>query len=866
MATESKWHKTSIDLTRNKKSRKACLKCPWFKKFEQGKTDSINFCVGGYGLVPAEVMIVGEAPGWPEANARPHQLHPFMGDDSYILDFLLKKANLTRRQFYITNAIKCKPLQYGKVPIDIVNRCATHLWCEIEMVQPKLIIALGADALKALTGRPLSITQERGFRRTFGDFINLEKIGLAESNWLDLEDDFGDIWIYPMRHPHLLYKDPRWLSTFKFDFKEIKRLMKKGFPDHNQPPKAKVTTTIERFEEFYKAILKAPAYSVDTETTSTSIVNMETLCISFSWGRKNTWVVPLRCKGNKKFWQSNAEKIIRKKLNRVFRKENVCRIAQNFKFDYNVLRVEGFGEVYFEFDTMTAHHIVDECSPYDLENVANFYGLDLGYWPDSIWKYTPRNKKAQFADIPDQVIWQYTGTDAWATWELGKPNGGLVRTELEKNPNLVRLVNEVTFPLSYPLADMEYHGVKLDIERIEKLEKVYQRKLKMITGRLRVLANKEDFNPFSPKQVIDLLFNKLKMTPRGLTPGRQPKTDADVLEIMLREERSPKKRTILRLITLARSYRATISRELQGLRKLAPDGNVRTTYLIPGTRTGRLSSIGPDLQNIKRGPEIRNCFTVEDDSLFGGGDYKAIELRQASLLSGDPEMLNIFEKDIDFHTFTTAQVRKISEEEVTYEQRARGKAVVFGGIMFGRSIQTMADEYDLPYEEVEEMMEGIMELYHVFADWREANVREAREKFYLETAFWKRVRHFPAFEMIADKRLAKVQRMRNQLGREFKRMVEKTVRECYNFRISSPAADWVNKGIIRLHERLREENLKTYCMMQVHDALYLRIFKKEVLYVRQCIKEEMETTLRYKGNRLKLEFDIEMGRCWDEKE
>ena len=411
-------------------------------------------------------------------------------------------------------------------------------------------------------------------------------------------------------------------------------------------------------------------------------------------------------------------------------------------------------------------------------------------------------------------------------------------TEQLKKENIHGLYNDLELPLVEVLYEAETAGFKIDAEMLDELSSDFEKRINDITKEIKAIAG-EDFNPRSPKQLGEVLFDKL-----GLDGGKKNRhgysTGADILEEL------EDKHEIVPLILEYRKLYKLNSTYVEGFKKLMDKDThlVHTTFYQTMTTTGRLSSREPNLQNIPvrdaEGKELRKLFISSfEGGKIVGADYSQIELRLLAHFSESEELIDAYNKGIDIHTLTASQVFGVPIEEVTKEMRSRSKAVNFG-IIYGISDYGLSKQLKVSVKKAGEYINKYFEMYPGIKAYMDSNVKMAREKGYVCT-------------LLGRKRYIREINSPNYQQRSFGE------RAAMNMPLQGTAADIIKIAMLKVSNRIKEENLKSKLILQVHDELLVDTAPDEVEAVKKILKEEMESAVKL---RVPLVAETECGTRW----
>lgn len=547
--------------------------------------------------------------------------------------------------------------------------------------------------------------------------------------------------------------------------------------------------------------------SLDTETTSTSAIDAELVGLSFSVAEHEAYYVAVPSNQN----EAQAMVNIFKPL---YENEDIVKVGQNIKYDYMVLRRYGIDLQGPMFDTMLAHYIVQpelrHNMDYMAETLLNYKTIHI----DELIGQKGKNQKSM-RDLSPAEICDYASEDADITLQL--------RNVLEPQLKEVggeRLFYDIEMPLVKVLADMELNGVCLDTESLTETRRVFTERMQAYERHAYELAG-EEFNISSPKQVGDILFEKMKIIDKAKkTKTGQYVTSEEVL--MQLKDRAP----IVEDILNYRGMKKLLSTYVEALPKLINPrtGHIHTSFNQAVTATGRLSSSDPNLQNIPvrddDGKEIRKCFIPEAGCRFFSADYSQIELRIMAHLSGDENMIEAFREGFDIHRATAAKIWKENIDDVTDEQRKKAKQANFG-IIYGITTYGLAQRMGIENGEARQLIDDYFRTFPKVQAYMEEAKEQAREKGYAETMFGRR-RYLPDITS------------RNGTVRGF------AERNAINAPIQGSEADIIKIAMIRIWRRFKDENIRSKMILQVHDELNFSVYPEEVEQVGQIVIEEMQ--------------------------
>ena len=566
--------------------------------------------------------------------------------------------------------------------------------------------------------------------------------------------------------------------------------------------------------------------SIDTETTSTDAISAELVGLSFSVEEKKAFYVAI---------PANYEEAL--KIVQIFKplyeSDKIMKIGQNIKYDYEVLTKYGVTLQGKMFDTMIAHYLIQPELHHNMDYMAETL---LGYQTIHIEELLgPKGKKQKnMRDLSPADIYEYAAEDADITLRLKN-----VLEPRLKELGVEELFWNIEMPLVRVLADMELNGVCLDTEALQDTSKIFTERMKQYEQEIYKEAG-EEFNISSPKQVGDILFGKMQILdkPKKTKTG-QYVTSEEVLQSL--ESKNP----IVRNILNYRRMKKLLSTYIDALPKLINPrtGHIHTSFNQALTATGRLSSSGPNLQNIPvrtdDGKEIRKCFIPEEGCLFFSADYSQIELRIMAHLSKDENMMEAFREGHDIHRATAAKIWHEDIDKVTDAQRKKAKQANFG-IIYGITTSGLAQRMDIPNGEAKELIEGYFRTFPKVQAYMEQAKEEARAKGYAETLFHRR-------RYLADIN------SRNATVRGF------AERNAINAPIQGTEADIIKVAMVRIWERFKKEGIRSKMILQVHDELNFSVFPEEREQVERIVIEEMQNA--YPLN-VPLIADAGWGKNW----
>ena len=547
--------------------------------------------------------------------------------------------------------------------------------------------------------------------------------------------------------------------------------------------------------------------SLDTETTSTAPIDAELVGLSFSVEPHQAFYVPVPAN------REEAQRIVNI-FKEVYEDPKIQKIGQNLKYDLEVLSNYGVTLQGDMFDTMLAHYVLQPELRHNMDYLAEVY---LNYQTIHIEELIgPRGKgQRNMRDLSPQQVYEYAAEDADITLQLK-----LVLEEKLKESGFASLFYDIEMPLMPVLAEMEMNGVLIDTNSLKETSKLFTERMLALEQEIYRLAG-EEFNISSPKQVGDILFDKLKIVEKA----KKTKTGQYVTsEEVLQQLRS--KHPIIDNILAYRGLKKLLGTYVDALPQLINKrtGHIHTSFNQAVTATGRLSSSDPNLQNIpvrgEDGKEIRKCFIPEPGCQFFSADYSQIELRVMAHLSGDEHMMQVFREGKDLHAATAATIYKKPIEEVSRDERTKSKRANFG-IIYGITVFGLAERLEISRDEARNLIDGFFETFPQVHNYMEQQKQLARERGYAETLFHRR-RYLPDITS------------NNATVRNF------AERNAINAPIQGSAADIIKVAMIRIYRRFKAEGLRSKMILQVHDELNFSVYPEERQRVEQIVLEEMQ--------------------------
>ncbi len=588
--------------------------------------------------------------------------------------------------------------------------------------------------------------------------------------------------------------------------------------------------TLEKLHALAAKLAPLREFAIDTETTGIHTIDSDLVGISLAWDVSQAAYIPVMSV----YGTPLPLDAVRAALGPICANPAVTKVGHNLKYDLNILRNSGIDLAGPLFDTMIAAFVVDPLrTTFGMDKlVRDLFDHDMIPITDLIGKGRDQLRMDQ---VPlDQVV-EYASEDADYTWRMYRyfaPRLGPAGVEA--------LFRETEMPLVRVLAQMEQEGISLDADFLRQLGTKLQKRIEELSDSVQAAVGAR-FNIDSPKQLAEVLFDKLQMRVVRRTRTSRS-TDAETLETLAAETSHPALEQILEYREMQK-LKSTYIDALPNARSKRT-GRVHTHYHQTGAITGRLSSSDPNLQNIPirtpLGAEIRRAFVPRDaDHLLISADYSQIELRILADFSGDEALRQAFAEDRDIHAFVAAQVNSVPIDQVTKEQRARAKAVNFG-IIYGQTAFGLARGTGMGRSEAQEFIDAYFRRYARIRAFMDKCIADARRDGYVKTILGRRR---PILDIDSRNRVAKAQA---------ERLAVNTV-------IQGSAADLIKRAMIALDRRIREENLPMRMLLQVHDELVFESPRTEVDRMRPIILSEMSNAMKLG---VPLKVDSGVGTNW----
>lgn len=591
---------------------------------------------------------------------------------------------------------------------------------------------------------------------------------------------------------------------------------------------------------------------VDLETTSLNTMQCDIVGIALSTKENTGWYIPVSDRVEEhntdaqhslfEVQESAAEyssdymsvHTVLQRLRPFLENPDVPKIGQNLKFDALILRRYDVVISPVGFDTMLASYLLDADKPHNMDALALRW---MNYSPISITTLIGEKKNGSMKDAPLEKVAEYAAEDADVTITLRN----ILYTELEKN-NLLTLAETIEFPVSEVLTQMEYNGIKITTEALSEISAMIKTEVERLRKDI-FLISEQEFNIDSPKQVGEILFDKLKI-PGGKKTKTGYSTDVSVLSELAADY------PVAGMILEHRQLQKLQSTYVEALPKMVnpQTGRIHTTYNQTIAGTGRLSSVEPNLQNIPirtaLGRSIRRAFIPSDtnNAVLLSCDYSQIELRIMAYISRDETLMHAFQHGLDIHSATAAKLFSVPLSEVSSSQRRIAKTVNFG-IMYGQGSFGLAQQLSISRKEAKTIIDQYFTNYPRIREYFDTTLESVRSKGYAETLCGRR-RYF------------------SNINSNNATIRQSTERAAINMPIQGTAADMMKIAMIQVHKRMKQEKVRSLMLLQIHDELVFDVPNDEIELMKTLVVETMQNALALGDVPVLVEAGI--GKNWDE--
>ena len=653
---------------------------------------------------------------------------------------------------------------------------------------------------------------------------NVELVSLKED--VDLKLDFKDLL-------KLTPNDEELEKIFtELEFKALDKSKEEETPKKDS--KYETILSEKDLKKWINKINKSKVFALDTETDSVDTVSANLIGISISVSENEGCYIPIGHSYDGCPNQLKMDYVI-KTFGPAIEQNQKKIVGQNLKFDIPILSRHGINITEFCSDTMLMSYVLNSTATrHGMDRLADYY---LNY---TTTKYTDvtgtASKQISFSEVKLDVATDYASEDADITLRLYN----VLAPMLKDKPTQEKLLHDIEYPLVHVLARVEQNGAKIDKNKLSKHSKELSKKIDELSSQAFRIAG-EEFNLDSPKQLLEILYEKQGLPVLKKTPKGQPSTNEDTLQRLSEEYELPK--IILQYRTLAK-LKSTYTDSLINIENPKTE-RIHTSYQQAVTSTGRLSSTEPNLQNIPiktaEGRRIREAFVPEKGNVLISADYSQIELRIMAHLSKDENLTHAFNNDIDVHSSTAAEVFGVSIDDVTQDQRRSAKAINFG-LMYGMSAFGLTRQLGIPRGEAQEYLDTYFARYTGVRDYMDNIKAQAKEDKYVETIMGRRL-------------------YLNEINAANARLRQGAERAAINAPLQGSAADIIKKAMLDIDNLILNKMSDVKMIMQVHDELVFECPKNNADKVMEKMKDTMEQTVELN---IPLIAEAAIGSNWNE--
>ena len=685
-------------------------------------------------------------------------------------------------------------------------------------------IIANAESIKGVVGENL--------RNSLADLDrNVDLVSLRDD--VDIETDFKDLLEFngdqeklDKIFSDLEFKKPADNSSQKVDSKKDNLNEKKN--------NYQTVLTKKELNDWADKIDACKVFAIDTETDSLDTISANLVGISLSVNEGSGCYIPIG-HNYENCPNQPSLKLVQDSVGKAIEKNKEKAVGQNLKFDIPILSRHGIHLDKFHADTMLMSYVLNSTATrHGMDKLASYY-LDYETIKFSDVAGTA-SKQISFSEVDIAVATNYAAEDADITLRLFNKLSSL----LKGKKGQIKLLQEIEYPLVHVLAAVEQNGAKIDKNKLAAHSQELSEKISELTSQAFAIAG-EEFNLDSPKQLLEILYDKLQLPVLKKTPKGQPSTNEETLQRLSEEYDLPK--IILQYRTLAK-LKSTYTDSLIKIEN-PKTKRIHTSYQQAITSTGRLSSTEPNLQNIPiktaEGRRIREAFVPEKGNVLISADYSQIELRIMAHLSKDKNLTNAFNAGLDVHSATAAEVFGVSLESVTEDQRRSAKAINFG-LMYGMSAFGLTRQLDIPRAEAQKYLDTYFERYTGVKDYMANTKAQAKEDMYVETLMGRRL-------------------YLNEINAANGLRRQAAERAAINAPLQGSAADIIKKAMIDINGFLKKEIPETKMIMQVHDELIFETPEKSADDVLNLMKNMMEAAVKLD---IPLIADAAIGKNWNE--
>jgi DNA polymerase-1 len=685
-------------------------------------------------------------------------------------------------------------------------------------------IIANAESIKGVVGENLRNSLAELDRNV--DLVSLRDDVDIETDFKDLLEFNGDQEKLDKIFSDLEFKKPADNSSQKVDAKKDNLKEKKN--------NYQTVLTKKELNDWADKIDACKVFAIDTETDSLDTITANLVGISLSVDEGSGCYIPIG-HNYENCPNQPSLKLVQDSIGKVIEKNKEKAVGQNLKFDIPILSRHGIHLDKFHADTMLMSYVLNSTATrHGMDKLASYY-LDYETIKFSDVAGTA-SKQISFSEVDIAVATNYAAEDADITLRLFNKLSSL----LKGKKGQIKLLQEIEYPLVHVLAAVEQNGAKIDKNKLAAHSQELSEKISELTSQAFAIAG-EEFNLDSPKQLLEILYDKLQLPVLKKTPKGQPSTNEETLQRLSEEYDLPK--IILQYRTLAK-LKSTYTDSLIKIEN-PKTKRIHTSYQQAITSTGRLSSTEPNLQNIPiktaEGRRIREAFVPEKGNVLISADYSQIELRIMAHLSKDKNLTNAFNAGLDVHSATAAEVFDVSLESVTEDQRRSAKAINFG-LMYGMSAFGLTRQLDIPRAEAQKYLDTYFERYTGVKDYMANTKAQAKEDMYVETLMGRRL-------------------YLNEINAANGLRRQAAERAAINAPLQGSAADIIKKAMIDINGFLKKEIPETKMIMQVHDELIFETPEKSADDVLNLMKNMMEAAVKLD---IPLIADAAIGKNWNE--
>jgi DNA polymerase-1 len=685
-------------------------------------------------------------------------------------------------------------------------------------------IIANAESIKGVVGENLRNSLAELDRNV--DLVSLRDDVDIETDFKDLLEFNGDQEKLDKIFSDLEFKKPADNLSQKVDSKKDNLKEKKN--------NYQTVLTKKELNDWADKIDACKVFAIDTETDSLDTITANLVGISLSVNEGSGCYIPIG-HNYENCPNQPSLKLVQDSIGKVIEKNKEKAVGQNLKFDIPILSRHGIHLDKFHADTMLMSYVLNSTATrHGMDKLASYY-LDYETIKFSDVAGTA-SKQISFSEVDIAVATNYAAEDADITLRLFNKLSSL----LKGKKGQIKLLQEIEYPLVHVLAAVEQNGAKIDKNKLAAHSQELSEKISELTSQAFAIAG-EEFNLDSPKQLLEILYDKLQLPVLKKTPKGQPSTNEETLQRLSEEYDLPK--IILQYRTLAK-LKSTYTDSLIKIEN-PKTKRIHTSYQQAITSTGRLSSTEPNLQNIPiktaEGRRIREAFVPEKGNVLISADYSQIELRIMAHLSKDKNLTNAFNAGLDVHSATAAEVFDVSLESVTEDQRRSAKAINFG-LMYGMSAFGLTRQLDIPRAEAQKYLDTYFERYTGVKDYMANTKAQAKEDMYVETLMGRRL-------------------YLNEINAANGLRRQAAERAAINAPLQGSAADIIKKAMIDINGFLKKEIPETKMIMQVHDELIFETPEKSADDVLNLMKNMMEAAVKLD---IPLIADAAIGKNWNE--